>query len=211
MESEMVHPWTFWRVPPLPAYSLEDVAVAGGRVWPAALLIAAYQRGVVRVDEQDAVLPALFPLHGLQIALQLLAEVPPSAYIHHDDNPVRTTVALRSRLHNGGDHTRWEVVYAEVPRVFESLQSIGLSGAREPRDDDDPALARVLGAGGRRRLLIHASSTVPPGMRMPSRGSRLALWVSACNRLQVSGYRLQVSGMKRKRKDRFWVRVRGVC
>src|SRR5215218_5930708 len=70
-------------VPPLTAYGLEDVAVVGCRVWPAALLVAPDKRGVVGVDEQDAVLPALLLLHGLQIPLQFLAEVPSSPHVHH--------------------------------------------------------------------------------------------------------------------------------
>src|SRR5215210_2378657 len=53
-------------VPPLAADGLQNVAVAGGRVGTAALLVAPQERGVVRVDKQDAVLPALRPIHGLQ-------------------------------------------------------------------------------------------------------------------------------------------------
>src|SRR5215204_488526 len=165
------------QMPPLTAYCLEDVAVAGGRVWPAALLVAPDERGVVGVDEQDAVLPAL--LHGLQVPLQFLAEVPASAHVHHDDHPVRTAVALRCSLHDGRDHTRWEVVYAEVSGIFESLEGVALARAREPCDNDDPALARGLGAGG---LLTHVASSVPPGMHKPSRKARLAPRVEACNR-----------------------------
>src|ERR671920_922769 len=92
--------------------------------------------------------------------------------------------ALRRSLHDGRDHAWREVVYAEVARVLESLEGVALARAREPRDDDDPALARGLGVGG---PLTHVASPVPPGMRKPFRKSRLAPRVEGCNRHQAAG------------------------
>src|SRR5215210_48189 len=54
---------------PLAVDGIEYAAVARSGVGPAALLVAPEERGVVGVDKQDAVLPALLSLHGLQVTL----------------------------------------------------------------------------------------------------------------------------------------------
>src|SRR5215210_1786989 len=164
---------------PLAADGIEYVAVACGGVGPAALLVAPEERGVVRVDEQDAVLPAFLFLHGLQIVLQLLAEIASPPGVHNQDHPVGTAVALCRRLHGGRDHAWREVINAEVTGVLESLQGVALARAGEPGDDDDRALFR--GVRAARRPLSHVALRIAPCTRKPSRKSRLASRVTTCN------------------------------
>src|SRR3712207_4863604 len=118
-------------------------------------------RPVVRLDKEDPAVPAALLLRGLEAPLQLLTEVPPAPDVHYDDHPVGAAVPLRGGLHGRRDHTRRQVVYAEVPGVLEGLHGVRLARAREPRDDDDTTLLRDQGARRPRRLLAHAASPRP--------------------------------------------------
>src|SRR5215212_11393050 len=177
------------QVPPLAAYGFQDVSVAGCRMGPAALLVAPEERGIVRVDEQDAVLPALRPLHGLQVPLELLPEVAPPPDVHDHDQPVGASIPLSRRLHDRRDHARRQIVYTKIPRVLESLKRIALARPGKPGNDHDPAPARSPRTGS---PLTHAASSDPHGMHKPSRKSRLAPRVTARNRHQTTGIRYQV-------------------
>jgi hypothetical protein len=90
--------------------------------------------------------------------LEFLPEVSTPADVHYHDHTVGSAVSLRGRLHDGGDHARRQVVYAEVPRVLEGPQSVGFAGSGETGDDDDAASACGLRLDGLRRAIAHAPS-----------------------------------------------------
>src|SRR5215212_6061019 len=133
-------------------------------------------------------LPALRPLHGLQATLELLPEVAPSPDIHHHDQPVGSPIPLGRGLHDRRYHARRQIVYAEISGIFESLQRSALPRSGKPRNNDDPVPAHLPRNG---TLLTHAASSEPGGVDKPSRLSRLAPQIIACNRHQATGYRLQ--------------------
>ena len=119
----------------LGADAVEYVAVGRQRVPAARLPVAAHQRLLARLQEQD--LGGVAPLAQLGQRVEQVREVFPLADVHAERHAIDGMRRAGDQVGEGGDERGGEVVHAEEPHVLEALDRVALAGAAHAGDDHE--------------------------------------------------------------------------
>src|SRR6266545_770028 len=119
---------------------VQHLTVAGQRMPTTALVIAADERLVARLEEQhlDRVSPRPQLADGVDQMRQVLA----GANVDAQGHPVGTLLRAHHQVGEGRDQGGGQVVDAEEPHVLEALDGEALPGAGDPGDHDERDGAR---------------------------------------------------------------------